>query len=155
MMLKIKTWISAARIRTLPLSISGILAGTGMAIRQEIFNGQILIFALLTTLGLQILSNFANDYGDGIKGTDNEDRIGPMRALQSGIISDKEMKTAMIITSLITLTFAGILIFIAFEKDQVFNVLLFFGLGILAVIAAIKYTVGKTAYGYRGLGDIF
>ncbi len=154
-MLKFKTWISAARLRTLPLSIAGILIGTGMAVREGFFDLNILIFALLTTLGLQVLSNFANDYGDGIKGTDNEDRIGPMRALQSGIISDKEMKTAMIITSLITLTFAGILIFIAFEKDQVFNVLLFFGLGILAVIAAIKYTVGKTAYGYRGLGDIF
>lgn len=155
MMLKIKTWISAARIRTLPLSISGILAGTGMAIRQEIFNGQILIFALLTTLGLQILSNFANDYGDGVKGTDNEDRIGPMRALQSGIISDKEMKTGIFITAIITFILAGILIFISFETDEIFQVLLFFILGIAAIAAAIKYTVGKTAYGYRGLGDIF
>ena len=154
-MLKFKTWISAARLRTLPLSISGILVGTGIAVREDFFNGNILIFALLTTLGLQVLSNFANDYGDGVKGTDNKDRIGPVRALQSGIISDKEMKKAMIFTSIITLIFAGILIFIAFEKEEIFNVILFFGLGILAVIAAIKYTVGKTAYGYRGLGDIF
>lgn len=154
-MLKFKTWISAARLRTLPLSIAGILAGTGMAVRQGFFNPTILIFALLTTLGLQVLSNFANDYGDGVKGTDNEDRVGPMRALQSGIISDREMKNAMIITSIITMIFAGILIFSAFEKEELFNVFLFFVLGILAVIAAIKYTVGKTAYGYRGLGDIF
>jgi len=154
-MLKFKTWISAARLRTLPLSIAGILAGTGMAVRQGFFNPTILIFALLTTLGLQVLSNFANDYGDGVKGTDNEDRVGPMRALQSGIISDREMKNAMIITSIITMIFAGILIFSTFEKEELFNVFLFFVLGILAVIAAIKYTVGKTAYGYRGLGDIF
>src|SRR5699024_4744709 len=116
-MLKFKTWISAARLRTLPLSIAVILAGTGMAVRQGFFNPTILIFALLTTLGLQVLSNFANDYGDGVKGTDNEDRVGPMRALQSGIISDREMKNAMIITSIITMIFAGILIFSTFEKE--------------------------------------
>lgn len=154
-MLKFKTWISAARPRTLPLSISGILVGAGMAAREGFFNYSILIFALLTTLGLQILSNFANDYGDGVKGTDNEDRVGPMRALQSGIISEKEMKTGMIITGSITFLFAGILIFIAFERDELFQVILFFVLGLVAIAAAIKYTVGNTAYGYRGLGDIF
>lgn len=154
-MLKFKTWISAARPRTLPLSISGILVGAGMAARDGIFDTQILIFALLTTLGLQILSNFANDYGDGVKGTDNEDRVGPMRALQSGIISDKEMKTGMIVTGIITFIFAGILIFSAFEKEELFQVILFFVLGLASIIAAIKYTVGKTAYGYRGLGDLF
>lgn len=154
-MLKLKTWISAARLRTLPLSISGILAGTGMAVREGFFDLHILIFALLTTLGLQILSNFANDYGDGVKGTDNEDRVGPMRALQSGIITDKEMKNGMIWTAIITMIFAGILIFTAFEKEEILFVLLFFSLGIIAVVAAVKYTVGKTAYGYRGLGDVF
>src|SRR5690625_1763731 len=133
MMLKIKTWISAARIRTLPLSISGILAGTGMAIRQEIFNGQILIFALLTTLGFQILSNFANDYGDGVKGTDNDERVGPTRALQSGIITDKQMKKAMIITTVLTLISALILIFSAFSSDEIGYVILFFILGIASI----------------------
>jgi len=154
-MLKVKTWISAARLRTLPLSISGILAGTGMAVREGFFNLYILIFALLTTLGLQILSNFANDYGDGVKGTDNEDRVGPMRALQSGIITDKEMRKGVILTAIITMIFAGILIFIAFDKEEIYYVLLFFVFAVLAVAAAVKYTVGKTAYGYRGLGDLF
>lgn len=154
-MLKLKTWISAARLRTLPLSISGILAGTGMAVREGFFNLNILIFALLTTLGLQILSNFANDYGDGVKGTDNADRVGPMRALQSGIITDKEMKKGMIWTAIITMIFAVILIFHAFDKNEILYALLFFFLGLAAVAAAVKYTVGKTAYGYRGLGDIF
>src|SRR5699024_4160177 len=99
--------------------------------------------------------NFANDYGDGVKGTDNDERIGPMRALQSGIITDKEMKKAMIWTSLITFALAIALIFIAFGSDQVLYVILFLILGIAAIAAAIKYTVGNTAYGYRGLGDVF
>src|SRR5699024_9133460 len=154
-MLKFKTWISAARPRTLPLSVSGIIAGSGLALREGDFNGLIFLLALLTTLGLQILSNFANDYGDGVKGTDNDERIGPMRALQSGIITDKEMKKAMIWTSLITFALAIALIFIAFGSDQVLYVILFLILGIAAIAAAIKYTVGNTAYGYRGLGDVF
>lgn len=148
-------WISAIRPRTLPLSISGILVGTGLALREGIFDPVIFVFALLTTLGFQILSNFANDYGDGIKGTDNEERIGPVRALQSGIITDKEMKRAIIITSVITMVFALILVFSAFDQSEIGYVLLFIVLGIASIGAAIKYTVGKTSYGYHGLGDVF
>ncbi|HET8810143.1 MAG TPA: 1,4-dihydroxy-2-naphthoate polyprenyltransferase [Flavobacteriaceae bacterium] len=150
-----RTWISAARLRTLPLSVSGILVGTALAIQEGFFNAIIFAFALCTTLGLQILSNFANDYGDGIKGTDNDDRAGPMRALQSGIISDREMKKAMIITAVLTLIFALLLIYHAFGSDNFLHSLLFFVLGICAIAAAIKYTVGNSAYGYRGLGDVF
>ena len=153
--MKLKTWISAARPRTLPLSVSGILVGTALAMDKNFFDLLVFIFALLTTLGLQILSNFANDYGDGTKGTDNEDRMGPMRALQSGIISDKEMKNAMILTSVLTLGFAVILIYQAFGADHFLHSLLFFVLGVAAIAAAIKYTVGNSAYGYRGLGDVF
>ena len=87
-----KHWIEAARLRTLPLSVSGIIVGSFYAMSQAIFNWNIVIFALLTTLGLQILSNFANDYGDGVKGTDNRERIGPQRAIQSGKITPAAMK---------------------------------------------------------------
>src|SRR5699024_6367112 len=145
-MLKFKTWISAARLRTLPLSIAGILAGTGMAVRQGFFNPTILIFALLTTLGLQILSNFANDYGDGIKGTDNEDRVGPVRAMQGGLLSEKELKKGMLITAILTLLLACILIYFAFRGQHFGISILFFILGVSAIAAAIKYTVGKSAY---------
>ncbi len=82
-MIKIKAWISAARLRTLPLSISGIVVAAAVAKDAGMFSLSVFIFALLTTLGFQILSNFANDYGDGVKGTDNADRVGPKRALQS------------------------------------------------------------------------
>jgi 1,4-dihydroxy-2-naphthoate octaprenyltransferase len=122
---------------------------------QGMFNWKIVVFALLTTLGLQILSNFANDYGDGVKGTDNKDRVGPMRAIQSGIISPAEMKKAMTITSVITLLFAMLLIYFAFKDHYLLYSFIFFVLGILAIASAIRYTVGKGAYGYRGFGDLF
>lgn len=152
---KVKAWISAARPRTLPLSISGILIGTGLAIRESLFDPAIFILALLTTLGFQILSNFANDYGDGVKGTDNNERLGPVRAIQSGAITDKEMKKAMIWTSSLTFLCVILLLLLSFNGEQVGYAFLFLFLGIMAIVAAIKYTVGKTAYGYRGLGDIF
>jgi len=152
---KFKTWVAAARLRTLPLSVAGIITGTALAIEYQAFSWQIFAFAILTTLGLQVLSNFANDYGDGVKGTDNEERVGPMRALQSGIITDKEMRKAMLITSIVTMVFALVLIYLAFGEENFLYSVLFFVLGLASIGAAIKYTVGKSAYGYRGLGDVF
>lgn len=154
-MTKLKTLIEAARPRTLPLSVSGIIVGSAIAFAEGFFNPYILILSLITTIGLQILSNFANDYGDGVKGTDNADRVGPMRALQSGIISAKEMLSAMIVTTILTMIAAITLIYISFGSEQLLFSLLFFVLGLFAVAAAIKYTVGNSAYGYHGYGDLF
>ncbi|HLF51865.1 1,4-dihydroxy-2-naphthoate octaprenyltransferase [Flavobacterium sp.] len=150
-----KHWIEAARLRTLPLSVSGIILGSFYAMSQAMFNWKIVIFALTTTLGLQILSNFANDYGDGIKGTDNEDRVGPKRAIQSGTITPQAMKQAMIITSILTLLSAILLIYFSFKEQYLLYSFIFLFLGILAIASAIRYTVGKSAYGYNGYGDIF
>lgn len=149
------TWVSAARLRTLPLSISGIIVGSSIAVAQDDFNAVIFSLALATTLGLQILSNFANDYGDFVKGTDNEDRVGPQRALQSGMISRKEMYGGMITTGIITFIFAVMLIYVAFGGRSILYGIIFLLLGIAAIAAAVKYTVGDSAYGYRGLGDVF
>ncbi|MGZ9675967.1 1,4-dihydroxy-2-naphthoate octaprenyltransferase [Flavobacterium sp. GNP001] len=158
-----KQWIEAARLRTLPLSVSGIIVGSMYALRPtntietptEVFSWSIFGLALLTTLGLQVLSNFANDYGDGVKGTDNSDRVGPMRAIQSGAISAQAMKQAIIITSILTLFSAVALIYDSFKDTNLWFSLFYLVLGILAIVSAIRYTVGKTAYGYRGFGDIF
>ena len=159
-----KHWIEAARLRTLPLSVSGIIVGSMYALANptdsiltptEVFNWRLFGFAILTTLGLQILSNFANDYGDGIKGTDNEDRVGPKRAIQSGVITPQAMKRAIIVTSVLTLFSAMLLIYYAFKDTNLWFSLFYFLLGILAIIAAIRYTVGNTAYGYKGFGDVF
>ena len=158
-----KHWIEAARLRTLPLSVSGIIVGSMYALRPtdnidtptEVFSWTIFALAMLTTLGLQILSNFANDYGDGTKGTDNADRIGSQRAIQSGAISPAAMKRAIILTSGLTLIAAMLLIYHAFKNTNVGYSLFFLVLGILAIASAIRYTVGNTAYGYRGFGDLF
>lgn len=159
-----KHWIEAARLRTLPLSVSGIIVGSMYALAHpteeiltptDVFNWRLFGFAILTTLGLQILSNFANDYGDGIKGTDNEDRIGPKRAIQSGVITPAAMKRAIIITSFLTLLSAIALIYYAFGGTNLLYSLFYLVLGILAILSAIRYTVGNTAYGYRGYGDVF
>ena len=159
-----KHWIQAARLRTLPLSVSGIIVGSMYALAYptdsvltptEVFNWRIFAYAILTTLGSQILSNFANDYGDGMKGTDNENRIGPKRAIQSGVISPQAMKRAIIITSVLTLFSAMLLIYYAFRYTNLSYSLFYLVLGILAIASAIRYTVGDTAYGYRGFGDAF
>lgn len=149
-----KIWIHAARLRTLPLSISGIVLGTFIAISKDSFDWVIFILALLTTMFLQILSNYANDYGDGIKGTDAE-RTGEMRAVASGKVTPQEMKTAMVITSILSLISAFSLLYVAYLPDFSNLFITYLILGLLCIWSAIQYTVGKNAYGYKGLGDIF
>jgi len=154
LMNNIKPWVSALRLRTLPLSVSGIIVGSCLAYYNGFFDVLIFVFALLATISLQILSNLANDYGDGIKGTDNENRIGPERAIQSGKISPKQMYTAIKINIFIVVFIVFLLILSAFGTHHLLYSLLFFVLGLICVYAAIKYTVGESAYGYRALGDI-
>ena len=150
-----KKWIKAARLRTLPLSLSGIILAAFIAASQQSFEPLIFIFSVLTAVLFQILSNFANDYGDGIKGTDNENRIGPQRALQSGEITPKAMKKAVYITALLSLISAVVLVIYSFGFNRFVHVSIYLILGLAAIVAAIKYTVGNKAYGYFGFGDIF
>jgi 1,4-dihydroxy-2-naphthoate octaprenyltransferase len=149
-----KHWIQAARLRTLPLSISGILVGSAYAYYQHKFEWIIFILALLTTLSFQILSNFANDYGDGIKGTD-DNRIGEKRLVASGEITSAQMKKAIIINGIIAFVLAVALIYFAFGQENFVYSVTFLVLGIASIVAAIKYTVGNNAYGYSGFGDVF
>lgn len=154
-MTKVKAWLNAARLRTLPLSISGIFVGTALASYYGATNVTIFLLALCTTIGLQVTSNFANDYGDGVKGTDGDDRIGPKRALQSGLLTAAELKRGIYISIVINAVLIISLIFTSFGIKDVLYPVLFLVLGALAIWAAIKYTVGKSAYGYQGLGDVF
>ena len=151
---KIISWIKAFRLRTLPLSLSSVILGSFLAYSKGFFIPSVLTGALLTTLFLQILSNLANDYGDTIHGVDNHERIGPKRGLQTGEITLKQMKAGVIIFTLLSLI-SGIWLLIAGTKGlPVSTLLIFFAIGILAIAAAIKYTIGKNPYGYIGLGDI-
>ena len=152
---KLKVWLQATRLRTLPLSLSGIIVGNGLAFSNVNFSWMIFILSLLTTISFQVLSNFANDYGDGVKGTDNDSRIGPPRILQLGLLSRKELKQGIQVCVFISLILAASLIFLAFGISNQLYSLIFIGLALGAVIAAIKYTMGSNAYGYRALGDLF
>ncbi len=153
-MLKLKAWINAMRLRTLPLSVSGIILGSGMAAMLDKFNLMIFFLAILTTIGFQVLSNFSNDLGDSQKGSDNKNRIGPLRTVQAGLISQKEMKIGIILCVIFSLFSAGSLIYVS--AANLTNELIYFymGLALLCVLAAITYTIGKKAYGYHGLGDL-
>lgn len=150
-----KDWISSFRLRTLPLALSCILAGSLFAYVQDKFDGMVMLLAAITTILLQVLSNIANDYGDGVKGTDNENRVGPERAIQSQKISIKAMRNAIIINSILAFGSGIGLIYYALQNASVQDIYVFVGLGVLSIIAAITYTVGKKAYGYSGLGDLF
>ncbi|ASV28814.1 1,4-dihydroxy-2-naphthoate octaprenyltransferase [Maribacter cobaltidurans] len=154
-MTKFKAWINAARLRTLPLSISGILVGSALASYYGNFDLVIFWLAIFTTIGFQVTSNFANDYGDGIKGTDNQNRIGPKRMLQSGLLSRKALKRGIVVSIIIDVLLVVSLLFFSFGRDELGWILFFLILGGLSIWAAIKYTIGKNAYGYQGLGDIF
>jgi 1,4-dihydroxy-2-naphthoate octaprenyltransferase len=155
MIKNISLWISTMRLRTLPLSVSGIILASCFAEYNGFFDCKIFVLAILTTLSLQILSNLANDYGDGTKGTDNDDRIGPQRAIQSGEISPEKMFNAIRINILISIVLAFSLIFCAFGSRHFMLALIFLLLGIVSIVASIRYTMGDNAYGYRGLGDVF
>jgi 1,4-dihydroxy-2-naphthoate octaprenyltransferase len=150
-----KKWIKAFRMRTLPLAFSSILMGGFIAYQHSYTNWSVLMFALLTTLFLQILSNLANDYGDFVKGTDNDQRLGPARSMQSGHINIAAMKRALAVFVSLSLISGISLVYLSFGKENLIKSLVFISIGIGAILAAIRYTVGKSAYGYSGFGDLF
>jgi len=144
-------WLTAARLRTLPLSLSGIFFGATVALAIKNFNPSVFHWALIVTISLQVLSNFANDLGDGLKGTDNENRIGPKRALQAGLLSARELKIGIVVLVILT----GLAIYQLLQGANLnstsYAVLAV--LGALSIVAALTYTLGKKPYGYYGLGD--
>ena len=148
-------WIEAARPRTLPLALASIGMGTFLAAAHGHLVPLIAIFCALTTIGLQILSNFANDYGDNRHGLDNDERIGPQRVTQKGLVTPAEMRRAMLISALLSMISGVILVFISFTFQQIVLLIGFLVLGGAAVWAAIAYTATDNPYGYIGLGDIF
>ena len=153
-MASVKSWIKAARLRTLPLAMSGILMGAALSYFDGGFQPKITVLAIVTALFIQIFSNFANDYGDSQKGTDNHHRVGPKRTVQSGEISPKLMKTGMIVLILLSLA-SGIGLVAEGTKGLNLSVfLLFLVFGIVALIAAYRYTAGSNPYGYAGFGDV-
>jgi len=153
-MASVKSWIKAARLRTLPLAMSGILMGAALSYFDGGFQAKITVLAIVTALFIQIFSNFANDYGDSQKGTDNKHRVGPKRTIQSGEISLKEMKVGMVVLIALSLSTGIWLIAEGTKGLDPTTFLLFLGFGIVALVAAYRYTGGSNPYGYAGFGDI-
>ena len=147
-------WIEAARPRTLPLAIASILLGNFLAYAAGKFSFLTAALAILTTLLLQILSNFANDLGDSKNGVDNKNRKVALRAVQTGKISPSEMKNAVILTASLSFISGISLLYFALQYANAQTIITFIMLGLLAILAAIAYTVGKKPYGYMGLGDL-
>lgn len=144
-----KHWLAAFRLKTLPLALGAIILGSKL--HELAFDFNIFLFAALTAIFLQILSNLANDYGDYVKGTDKHRKD---RQLAGGNITPQAMKIAMVLFGLLALTSGIYLLTISFG-DQWTYWFQFLGLGLASIAAAVMYTVGKKAYGYNGLGDVF
>jgi 1,4-dihydroxy-2-naphthoate octaprenyltransferase len=153
--MNIRIWIKAFRLRTLPLALSSAILGSFLAYAQGTFQWKILLLATTTTLFLQILSNLANDYGDAMHGIDSIHRLGPSRVTQSGLVTKKQMRLVISLFVTLSLASGSLLIFTGLHHIGLKTILVFFLLGVSAIFAAIKYTVGKNPYGYIGLGDIF
>lgn len=151
--MNVKAWLTAFRLRTLPLALASIGMGSLLAAANGFFNSTIFIFCALTTVLLQVLSNLANDYGDTINGADSAEREGPARMVQSGQITLGSMRRAIAIFILLTLVSGIYLLYLSFGF-QLEAFLFFFVLGILAIFAALAYTAGRKPYGYMGLGDL-
>ena len=150
----LQSWIKAARLRTLPLAMSGILMGAALSYFDGGFNSRVTILAIVTALFIQIFSNFANDYGDSQKGTDNQHRVGPQRTVQSGEITSTQMKAGMAVLIALSLISGIWLIAEGTKGLDLKTFMVFLAFGIVALIAAYRYTAGNNPYGYAGLGDV-
>ncbi|MHA8106057.1 1,4-dihydroxy-2-naphthoate octaprenyltransferase [Aquirufa sp. 5-AUSEE-100C1] len=147
-------WVEAARPRTLPLAVASIMLGNMLAYSQGTFDWIIAILAILTTVALQVLSNFANDFGDSMNGVDNQDRKVALRAVQTGKIDREEMKKVVVLTATLSF-FMGVGLLAYSLQDASWDIWMkFLGLGVACIAAAIAYTVGNRPYGYMGLGDL-
>ena len=149
----LRDWITAARPRTLPLALASIGMGAFLAASLGEFRWVVFILTVSTTIFLQVLSNFANDYGDSIHGADSLEREGPSRAVQSGAISSSAMRRAMIVFVMLSFI-SGITLLLVGIQWNIWILAVFLILGVLAIAAAITYTAGYKPYGYVGLGDI-
>ena len=150
----LRAWIRAARLRTLPLASSAVIVGGGMAALEGFFHWGIFLISVWTAVLLQILANFANDYGDAVKGTDGAGRVGPKRAVSSGEISREAMGWAIAGLCLACAGSGLTLLAVSFGADPIVWIV-FLLLGSSAIAASVLYTMGKRPYGYRGLGDLF
>ena len=141
-----RDWVSGARLRTLPLAIAPVAAGAGIAHMLQGFSLTLTLLALAVALLLQIGVNYANDYSDGVRGTD-EYRLGPARLTGSGLVNPKHVLTLALLFFALAAV-AGLAAVIVSGRWW------FIAVGVVAIVAAWFYTGGKRPYGYAGLGEV-
>ncbi len=152
-------WIRAARCRTLPLSLSAVITGVAVGLfrqsSEELGYPLVcgIIFILLTAVLLQILSNYANDYGDQLSGVDNTPRVGRISLVSSGGMTMQDLKKGILVLAA-GCAVSGLIAIVGCFWNSWGDFVLFVILGILAMIAAVGYTLGP-AFSYLGLGDLF
>lgn len=154
-MSKLKAAVFSMRLRTLPLSLSGVVLGLMLAMKTQEVSLWLIVWLLLTTVCLQILSNLSNELGDFLRGTDGEQREGPMYSLAQGAISVQEFKWLIAVFVLLCCVFGAAMVWTSFGTFLAWQPLMLLALGVAAIWAAMHYTLGKNPYGYRGLGDVF
>ena len=154
-MAKLKAAVKSMRLRTLPLSLSGVILGSFLAASKVLFNWGTIIFLFATTVCLQILSNLSNELGDVLSGNDNENRVGPEYGLNSGEMSLADMRKLILTFTFLCMIFGIFMILCSFGTLLKLEPICLLILGACAIVAAMKYTLGKSPYGYKGLGDIF
>ena len=154
-MKKIRYYIVAMRLRTLPLSLAGVILGLMLAAADYHVRWGVVIFTLLTTLSLQLLSNLANELGDALKGTDRADRQGPGYTVSTGLLKPKDLKRMIWAYVILSVCFGLAMIKSSFGTLFSLESILLMILGACAISGAMKYTLGSNPYGYRGLGDVF
>jgi len=151
----IKACLKSMRLRTLPLSLSGIVMGTMIAADLCDLKAATLIFLILTTCLLQILSNLSNELGDTLAGTDTAERQGIHYSIMDGEMTIPEMKRLIVCIIALCCVCGLAMIYFSFGRLAAVEPLVFILLGACAIVAALRYTLGKNPYGYRGLGDFF
>lgn len=152
---KIKLYVTAMRLRTLPQSIAGVALGLMLATADYRVNPWVAVFTLLTAVFLQILSNTANELGDFMKGTDRlSDRQGPAYTLSSGLLGKTEYKAMVAAYVVLSIASGLAMIWFSFGTFFSYGAIIVMLLGVAAISGAMKYTLGRNPYGYKGYGDL-
>ena len=153
--MKIQAAIKSMRLRTLPLSLAGVVLGILLATADYKVSVWTAVLIMLTTVCLQVLSNLSNELGDVLRGTDTADRQGPQYGLNSGLMTVRDMKILIGIFVGLCLVSGVAMIWVSFGTLLSMESICLMLLGAAAILGAMKYTLGRNPYGYRGLGDVF